>query len=158
MVKPRIVRKDGKRYVQVGRKRIKVASSITERELLKWIIKYLRPKRRNRKSKTIEPFNSVGVAQYAAREKIERQSEQLKQLEHKVEKAEKASIGEEMIPKSKVLEFAKAVDNNMYKRIKDNENAVCKRLNLHCSRMKSPKSIGNSNASLQLVRRSSTKW
>ena len=46
---PKVIVKNGKRYVKIGKKRIKVDSSLSERELIKWMIKYLKPKRGKRK-------------------------------------------------------------------------------------------------------------
>ena len=46
MTTPKVIVRNGKRYVQIGKKFIKVDSSLTERELIKWMIKYFKPKRR----------------------------------------------------------------------------------------------------------------
>jgi len=51
MTFPKIIVKNGKRYVKVGKKRVKVDSSISERELIQWMIKHFKPKRRVKKSK-----------------------------------------------------------------------------------------------------------
>jgi len=47
---PKVIVKNGKRYVKIGKKRIKVDSSLTERELIQWMIKHFKPKRRVKKT------------------------------------------------------------------------------------------------------------
>jgi hypothetical protein len=43
-----IVKRDGKRYAKVGRRLIKIVKGISERELVKWLVSYLVPKRKKR--------------------------------------------------------------------------------------------------------------
>ena len=54
-----VVKKNGKRYVKVGKRRIKVASDISERELIQWMIKHFKPKRKQKKPKVVDPFTAV---------------------------------------------------------------------------------------------------
>ena len=46
MVKPKIIIKDGKRYVKLGKKVIKVSQNMSEREFIKWLIEHFKPKKR----------------------------------------------------------------------------------------------------------------
>ena len=51
----KIIVKAGKRYVKVGRKLVKISDKISERELIQWLVKHLKPKRRKRKGEPKEP-------------------------------------------------------------------------------------------------------
>jgi septal ring factor EnvC (AmiA/AmiB activator) len=136
MAKPRIVKIGKKRYLQLGKKRIKVASSISERELVKWIIKYLHPKRKRRgkatgsagKTMAREGFNRTGVASYPdlqTRDKQEKLSTQLALLESKVNREQKAQAAilpqqNDMVP----MAYVRDGMNQVNKVLMDQNNEI----------------------------------
>ena len=58
-VKRRIIRgKDGKRYVLLSkRKRVRVKDNISERQLIQWLVKHLKPKRKKKVAAAGPRFN-----------------------------------------------------------------------------------------------------
>lgn len=132
ILSPRIVTIGNRRYVHVGKKRIKVAKSITERELIMWMIKFFGRKRKS-KSKTAKlqsdfATGKPGMVGYNYDSQIKDVKDATAKLQDKLAAVanERNAImpSEEMIPKSKVIEYAKLYDEKMYKQIKKKEDKI----------------------------------
>jgi hypothetical protein len=80
---------NGRRYVLINKKRVWLASNISERDLIKWIIKKLKPKRRRRvvgaqKASTVKPVAGVSSVSSVSSGDIERQKEKLTKLNENI--------------------------------------------------------------------------
>ncbi len=100
-----LIRKNGKRYVKLGKKRIKVDKRISERELIKWMIMHFRPRRKGKKKskdeftldKTAKPIipivgvsssigDSVRIQAREAKDELDKVKKEVREIQEEVKK------------------------------------------------------------------------
>ncbi len=89
--RPKIIIKNGRKYVLIGKKKIRVSKSITERELIKFIIKHLHTKRKPRKDigETRKSTAKPGLNESFAYNSINRFKQQLEDKQKELDDKQK---------------------------------------------------------------------